>query len=378
MLWEREMTTATISGARDLAELRGLERLPGLERLLGVELRPDDASGGDLLGWLLEDSAPAVRHLALRGLLGRSKDDPDARAAREAAMRTDPIAAILAAQHPDGWWVKPGAGYGPKYSSTVWSLIFLDQLGADGEDPRLRSACEYVLAHAQAINGGFGAFGAREGRPAPSTVILCLNGNVLRALIGFGWLDDERVRRAVDWQAAAITGEGEIRFYRSSLPGPGFRCGANDGEPCAWGATKAVLALARIPEDRREPRVRRAIEAGVEFLLGRDPARADYPMGYGNTTPNGSWFRLGFPSGYVTDVLQVLEALCEAGAAGDPRLGPAVEWLLAQRDADGRWPNRYAYQGKMLIDIDVPGRPSKWVTLRALRVLAAVGASRGA
>ncbi len=324
------------------------------------------------LQWLLDEAAPAVRHLSLRGLLDRPADDPDVRAARAAAMRCAPIAAILAAQDPAGWWARPGSGYGPKYSSTVWSVIFLDQLGADGDDPRIGIACEYLLEHAQAASGGFGAIATGDARPAPSTVAHCLNGNLLRALVGFGWLDDERVRRSVAWQAAAITGEGEIRFYRSSLPGPGFRCGANEGQPCAWGATKAVLALARIPAARREPPVERALRAGVEFLLSCDPATADYPRGYGNAKPSGSWFRLGFPSGYVTDVLQVLEALCEAGAAGDPRLRPAVAWLLEQQDSDGRWANRYAYEGKMVVDIDRPGQPSRWVTLRACRVLKAV------
>ncbi|MGZ6270036.1 MAG: hypothetical protein ACXWMU_05665 [Candidatus Limnocylindrales bacterium] len=213
-----------------------------------------------------------------------------------------------------------------------------------------------------------------EARPAPSTVIHCLNGNLLRALLGFGWSHDERVQASIRWQAAAITGAGDIRFYRSSLPGPGFRCGANDGQPCAWGATKAVLGLARIPPAERSPEVQAALAAGVAFLLSCDPATADYPMGYGNTKPNGSWFRLGFPSGYVTDVLQVLEALSEAGAAGDARLGPAVGWLLGQQDGQGRWTNRYAYEGKMVRDIDVQGQPSKWVTLRACRVLKAVAA----
>jgi hypothetical protein len=209
-------------------------------------------------------------------------------------------------------------------------------------------------------------------------VVHCLNGNLVRALVGFGWLDDARVGRAIDWQAGAITGEGEPRFYRSSVPGPGFRCGANEGQPCAWGATKAVLGLARIPPARRTPSVARALGAGVDFLLSRDPADADYPMGWGNTRPNGSWFKLGFPSGYVTDILQVLEALCEAGAGGDPRLDRAIDWLLAQQDEQGRWANRYAYAGKMTVDIDVPGRPSRWVTLRACRVLKAVADARGA
>lgn len=335
-----------------------------------------DGLRADPRPWLLDETVPAVRHLALRQLLDRPAGHPEVLDALAAAMRSDPIAAILAAQDPAGWWVRPGSGYLPKYTSTVWQVTFLDQLGADGNDPRIRTACAYLIDHAQTTNGGFGAFASGEGRPAPSTVLHCLNGNLLRALIGFGWLEDDRVRRAIDWQAAAITGEGEIRFYRSSLPGPGFRCGANDGLPCAWGATKAVLALARIPAERRASHVQRALDAGLTFLLSRDPAKADYPMGYGKTKPNGSWFKLGFPSGYVTDVLQVLEAVCEAGAGGDPRIDGAIDWILAQQDEQGRWANRYAYTGKMVRDIDVAGLPSRWVTLRACRVLKAVAESR--
>ena len=331
---------------------------------------------GDPIPWLLDEMAPAVRHLTLRRLLNRSADDTEVVAARAEAMGADPIAALLAAQNPEGWWVKPGSGYGPKYSSTVWSVMFLDQMGADGRDPRVRLACEYVLAHTQTVSGGFGALTAVDKIPTPSSVVHCLNGNLVRALVGFGLLDDERVQRAVDFQAAAITGEGGFKFNRSYLPGPGFRCGANDGLPCAWGATKALLALARVPPDRRSAAVQRAVDAGVEFLLSRDPAVADYPIGYGNTTPSGSWFKLGFPSGYVTDVLQVLEALCDAGAARDARLGHAIEWLLSQQDAEGRWTNNYSYNGKMVVTIDRPGQPSRWVTLRACSVLKAVAEAR--
>ena len=332
-----------------------------------------DGLRGDPLPWLLDPEAPAVRHLALRWLLGRPGDDADVTEARRAAMRADPIASILAAQDPAGWWAKPGSGYGPKYTGTVWQVIFLEQLGADGSDPRVAAGCDYVLAHAQSASGGFGASASSSpARPAPSSTAHCLNGNLLRAVIGLGWLDDTRVSRAIDWQAAAITGEGMVEFHRSAVSGPGFRCGVNEGLPCAWGAVKAVLGLAAIPRERRDTRVRRALEAGVAFLLSCDPATAAYPMGWGNTKPNGSWFRLGFPLGYVADVLQVLEALCDAGAAADPRLRPAVDWLLGQQDAHGRWANRYAYAGKMTRDIDRPGQPSRWVTLRACRVLKAV------
>jgi hypothetical protein len=138
---------------------------------------------------------------------------------------------------------------------------------------------------------------------------------------------------------------------------------------------KALRGLARIPVDRRSPLVARAIEAGIEFLLSHDPATADYPMGWGNTRPSRSWFKLGFPSGYVTDVLEVLEVLCELGMANAGQLDAGVQWLLAKQDSGGRWRNEYAYNGKTWVDIEPHGRPSKWVTLRACRVVRAIDTS---
>jgi len=329
---------------------------------------------GDPLPWLLDDAEPAVRHRVLRELLDRAPDDAAVIEAQAQAMATDPIAAILAAQDPEGWWVRPGGGYSPKYASTVWSLIFLDQLGADGADPRIRTACEYLLQHTAAPNGGLSCVSGAH-RPTSSSVLHCLNGNLVRALIGFGWLPDPRVQAALAWEAAAITGEGEIRFTRSTTSGPGFRCSINERLPCGWGAVKAVLALARVPVPERTPAVSRALDAGVEFLLSVDPATARYPMGWGNTEPNRNWFKLGFPSGYIADVLQVMEAVAEAGAGADPRLANAVEWLLDQQDAEGRWRNQYRYSGKMHVDIDRGHGPSRWVTLRACRVLKMVAAA---
>jgi hypothetical protein len=324
----------------------------------------------DPLEWLLEPGDQAVRHLALRQLLDRAADEPDVVDSRRAAMAADPIASILAAQEPDGHWEKPGPGYATKYRGTVWQLIFLDQLGADPSDERVRRACEYVLAHSQAANGGFAASGVAGGGPPPSSrVIHCLTGNLLRALIGFGWLGDPRVARAVEWQARAITGVGVAGWYRAGTSGPGFACGANEDLPCAWGAVKALGGLARVPAEQRSPEVSRAIHAGVEFLLSRDPAAADYPAGWGNTRPSGSWFKLGFPSGYVADVLQNLEVLAELGHARDPRIANAIDWLLAKQDAHGRWTNEYAYSGKIWVNIERQGQPSKWVTLRACRFL---------
>jgi len=323
--------------------------------------------------WLLEESDPAVRAQALVRLLGRSAGDPEVVEARAAAMRADPIKGILDAMDPRGFWVKPGPGYGPKYTGTVWNLMFLEQLGADPDDERVQTACRYVLDHTPTAISGFGCSGSHlERLPPPSSAIHCLNGNLARAAIRFGRLDDPRVQASVDWAARTILGEDVARWY-AVTPGPGFACGVNENLPCAWGAVKEMRALAAIPSRRRTARVRRAIAFGVEFLLSRDPAEADYPMGYGNTRPSSSWFKLGFPSGYVADVLQVLEVLAELGHARDPRLEHALAWLANQQDDRGRWRNRYAYARKTTVPIEAQGKPSKWVTLRACSVLQAAG-----
>jgi hypothetical protein len=326
----------------------------------------------DPLPWLLSPEHPAVRAAALQRLCDADPRGREVRAARAAAMRTDPIAAILAAQEPGGWWVKPGAGYSPKYRGTVWQLIFLDQLGADGAHPQVARACDYVLAWSRTTGGGFASSGvARQVNPPPSRVIHCLNGNLLRALIGFGRLEDARVQAAVGWAARAITGEDAPDWYASGTSGPGFACAANERLPCAWGAVKELAALARIPQRRRTPAVRRAVGQGVAFLFSRDPAVADYPMGWGNSKPNGSWFKPGFPSGYVADVLQTLEVLGELGYGGDGRLAAALHWVEAGQNAQGRWVNRSAYNGKTWVDFERQGQPSKWVTLRACTALRA-------
>jgi hypothetical protein len=321
--------------------------------------------------WLLEREDPAVRAMTLERLLGRDADDDDVVEARSKAMAVDPIAGILEAQDDAGWWVKPGPGYSPKYTSTVWNLIFLAQLGADPADRRVQRACDYVMTYTATSSGGFGCSGVAKERPAPpSSVIHCLNGNLVHALIRFGHVDHAVVRAATDWAGRHILGEDVERWF-ANTPGPGFVCGSNDGQPCAWGAIKALRGLAAIPEAIRTDREQRAIRAGVDFLLSTDPAGADYPMGFGNTKPSSSWFKLGFPSGYVCDVLQNLEVLSDLGVAGDPRLDRAFDWLLELADHDGRWVNRYAYKHKTSAPIEQQGQPSKWVTLRACTVLRA-------
>jgi hypothetical protein len=327
----------------------------------------------DPLPWLTEPESPGVRYLALRDLLDVPDDDPALLAAREAAHTRGPIAAILAEMDDAGYWIEPGPGYYPKYRGTVWSVLTLAQLGASADlDPRIGRACAHLLDHAVTLDGQFTM------RGTPSTTVDCLQGNLCYALLELG-CDDPRLDAAFAWMARTTTGEGMApasdrraspRYYAGQC-GPGFACGANNKLPCAWGAVKVLLAFGRLPSARRTPLVERAIQQGVDWLLSIDPATAAYPAGYSDK-PSGNWWKFGFPLFYVTDLLQLLEALVALGHGADPRLANAIQLIRDKQDAEGRWPLEYSYAGKTWVDFGPKRQPNKWVTLRALRVLKAV------
>ena len=325
---------------------------------------------GDPLPGLLSPETPGVRYLALRDLLDLPQDDAELRAARQAAHTQGPIAAILDGMDDVGYWAEPGAGYNPKYRSTVWSLVLLAQLGASAaEDARISRACAYLLEHALAAGGQFSINGA------PSGTIDCLQGNLCWALRELG-CEDPRLASAYEWMARSVTGEGlasnedrqaPLRYYAYKC-GPLFACGANNKLSCAWGGTKVVLALSKWPAERRTPLIERALQQGLDFLLSVDPATALYPSGY-SSRPSPNWWKFGFPVFYVTDLLQVVEALASAGCAGDARLANVQRLILDKQDAQGRWALDYDYSGKTWVDFGPKKQPNPWVTLRALRTV---------
>lgn len=329
---------------------------------------------GDPFPWLLEKNDTAARHVTMRDLLGLPEDNPELKQARAEAHHSGFIPAILDHMNPEGWWDKPGGGYGPKYFSGVWSLISLGQLGASAnEDHRIQTACKYYLDHAISLTGSITYNGAPGGN------IACLEGNMLTAIMSLGF-EDARIERAYDWMARTVTGEGiakkedkkaEFRYYAYKC-GPDFACGANYGAPCGWGAVKVMLAFSKLPVKRRTPIIKKAIERGVEFLLEKDPIKAEFPVGDGKL-PSRNWWKLGFPIFYITDLLQLCEGLVALGYGKDPRMKNVLELVRGKQNYAGQWLLEYDYKGKSYLDTGRKGQPSKWVTLRALRVLKGAG-----
>jgi hypothetical protein len=325
---------------------------------------------GDTLSWLLEEDNPGVRYLALRDLLEKPEDDAEPNAAQERAHREGPIASILDEMAEEGYWVKEGPGYSPKYRGTVWAVILLAQLGASiALDERIELACQYLCEHALTSNGQFSVSGT------PSSTIDCLQGNLCAAMLDLGF-SDPRLEKAFEWMARSVTGEGvaplkdkkaPLRYYAGKY-GPGFLCGANNKLPCAWGAVKVMLAFGKLPKNQRTPLIDDAIQRGIDFLLGIDPATADYPTGW-SSKPSGNWWKFGFPVFYITDLLQNIEALVRLGYGSGPRLANALNIIREKQDENGRWPMEYSYTGKTWFDFGKKKQPNKWVTLRAAWVL---------
>ncbi len=321
---------------------------------------------GDSLSWLLEHDEPGVRYLAMRDLLALDQDDAELISAQKLAHEQGPISIILDEMDEPGYWVGPGPGYNPKYRSTVWSVIMLAQLGASAAlDQRIERACQHLFENALTENGQFSASGT------PSSTADCLQGNLCAAMLDLEFRD-LRLEKAFEWMARSVTGEGvapmkdkkaPLRYYAGKC-GPGFLCGANNKLPCAWGAVKVMLALGKLPKNKRTPLIENAIQQGVEFLLGIDPAESTYPTGWSNK-PSRNWWKFGFPVFYVTDLLQNMEALIRLGYGDDPRLANALKIVREKQDKNGRWALEYGYTGKTWVSFGKKKEPNKWVTLRA-------------
>lgn len=328
----------------------------------------------DSLPWLLKSENPGIRYLALRDLFDISSEDKKLKSARRAAHKDGPIALILSNMEETGYWVKAGPGYNPKYRSTVWSLILLAQLGASArEDQRVAKACGYLLDN-MAKGGKF----TSTTSGAPSGTIDCLQGNLLWSLMELGY-DDPRMDEAYEWMARTVTGEGiasvddkeaPVRYYAYKV-GPLFACGVNNKLPCAWGGVKVMLALSKIPAERRTPLIKEAIEQGIDFFLGIDPSTAKYPT-RDDSKPNRAWWKFGFPVFYVTDLLQLAEAIVGLGYGNDDRLKNTLDIIREKQNEDGQWLMEYDYEGKTWLDFGKKKQPNEWVTMRAMRILKAV------
>lgn len=318
------------------------------------------------MDWLLEDADPAVRHSALTRIIGYPEESETATAARRLLMDNGTVAELLKFQSPEGFWGDADRFYNDKYTGTAWNLLLLAELGADPKDARVSRACEFILERSQdPESGGFSySTSAKTGHGLPSGVIPCLTGNMTYGLIKLGMLEDPRVQRAIGWIVSwQRTDDGEGTGPIGETYKRYEMCWGK--HTCHMGAAKAFKALAAIPASMRTTEVRNKLSELAEYFLkhrifkrSHDPIEVAKP----------GWLKFGFPLMYQTDALELLAIFSDLGIV-DERLGDAISLVRHKRLPDGSWKLENSFNGKMLVNIEKKGAPSKWVTLRAYDAL---------
>lgn len=321
----------------------------------------------DVETWLLESDDPSVRYWALQDVKGKPQDDPAVLEAQEMIMSSPPVKAIFDNQEPGGWWVKEGDMYLPKYTATTHSLLILAEFGAK-RTPAIERAIEHIYRFQR--NSGHFLIELPATKKGQASLIkdgCCIDGNVLRYLAHFGYLDDPRTRRLIDFTNGYHDGENA-----------GWRCRSypiNEStvfpKNCYMGATKMLRSLSLIPPEKRGKDIQAVIDREtrniLENLVYRYLRNPD-----GSRKDKKGWKKLGFPLFYQSDVLEVLDTLTRLGVHDD-RMQPAIDIVLEARQPDGRWLLENTYNGKMWVDIEEKRKPSKWITLRAIRTLKRLG-----
>lgn len=315
----------------------------------------------DVLAWLL-DSDPAIRWQVMRDLT----DAPEEEVALERSRIGDDGwgARLLALQgadgqwqteHPEQWWQSlPPERKGtlfPEWTSTTWSLSLLRQFGLDPEDARARRAVRLIREYCCWEHDGEPYF-AGEVEP-------CINGRAVANGAYFG----EDVAGIAD------------RLLGEQMRDGGWNCEQENGSVRgSFHTTIEVLeGLLLFEQVTGRADVRAARLRGQEYLLERKLFRrltTGEPI-RDRKNANGETFdRLAFPPYWHYDVLRGLDYFRAADAVPDERMKEAIELVESKRDANGRWPLERQHPGQMHFPIDEGvGRPSRWNTLRALRVL---------
>jgi hypothetical protein len=294
----------------------------------------------DVHDWLL-DSDPAIRWQAMRDLGGYS---PQAIAAERSRVPHEGVGArILSCQGSDGSWHRADA---PDWLPTLFTMTFLRTAGADRSDPAVESAVSRLAAGFRwheafgkkpffegevepCINGGTLALGAYFGRPSQDLALRLVN----EQLNDGGWNCDAPKSSRGSFHTTICVLEGLLEYERG------------------MGAVPAVSAARRRAE---------------EYLL----ERALFRRRSTGQVADEEFLKFAFPPRYHYDVLRALDYLRAAGVPPDPRMRPALELVQQRRQADGRWLLDHAYEEALACSSgELIGAPSRWNTLRALRVL---------
>lgn len=306
--------------------------------------------------WLL-DSDPSIRWQVMLRVIGAL---PKEVAAERARVATEGAGArLLVLQGADGCW--GSAAWNRGWNSTMHVLMLLRDMGLDPSSDQSRRAVD--LVRERVTWKGCGPQECHANAFFEGEVEPCINAQVAAVGAYFG----QDVRGII------------ARLLAEQLPDGGWNCEAASGSTRSSFNTTICVLEALLAYERSaggSPEVREARLRGQEYLLERRlfRRRSTGEVIERDRKSGAVWTRFAFPTWWHYDLLRGLEYLCSAGVAYDERMAEAIELVASKRDAHGRWPLETSYPGVMPVELDQRvDEPSRWNTLRALRVLHCFG-----
>lgn len=305
--------------------------------------QPNESS---VLNWLL-DGDPAIRWQVLADL--QDADPAQVAAERQRVAQAGWGARLLALQTPDGQW--GGGIYSPKWTSTTYTLLLLRDFGLPPETPQAQAACRLLLESGFYRDGGINFF--------PRTLKhseTCITGMLLSMLAVFRYPDERREALAA-------------HLLQQQLPDGGWNCESYKGATHSSFHTTLSVMEGLWAYLQFEPAQAAAVQAahrrGREFLL----AHRLYRSHRTGEIAHPALTRFSFPPRWRYDVLRALDHFQACQAEYDPRLEDALALLRQRRQPDGTWKLQNKHPGREHFALETIGQPSRWNTLRALRVL---------
>jgi hypothetical protein len=302
----------------------------------------------DVIEWLL-DSDPAIRWQVKRDLTHEPAEVIAAERSKVAAGGWG--ARLLALQAQDGLWA--GKAWSQDWTDTFHVLELLRRFGLDPESEQARRAVGLVREHVTWGNGAEWVNPWADNRFFEGEVEPCINGNVVSTGAYFG----------VDMTPLVE------RLLGERLSDGGWNCEVENGATVSSFGTTINVLEGLLEHERAtggSAEVRAARQRGEEYMLERRLFRRKST----GEVIDPSWLQFSFPTWYFYDVLRGLEYLRDAGVKPDDRMAESIEVVEGNRDPDGRWPLQNVHRGEAHFEMDDgESSPSRWNTLRALRVL---------
>lgn len=300
----------------------------------------------EIIPWLLEGD-PSIRWQVQRDLLDRSPRTYEAE--RRKIAREGWGARLLALQDPDGRW--GGGLYGPKWISTTYTMLTLRLLGLPQNNPQARQACKIFIDQGFYTDGGINFFSY-----SLKYSETCITSMILALLVYFR-SPDERVHDV----ASYVVGQ--------QMPDGGWNCDSYRGAThSSFHTTLSALEglyeyQCAYPEQKK--RISQVRERGHEFLL----AHRLYKSHRTGQVFDAKMTSMPFPPRWRYDFLRALDYFQACNAPRDERMCDAIELLQRKQKADGHWLMNSGMTGRKFFDLEEAGKPSRWNTLRAMRVL---------